>query len=260
MNDFYLTHLYPLHMSIYGDMGNVLTIKRKLKILGFNVIVQKVNPGEPLPSKTDFYFMGGGQDNDQFNIFQDLLSKKQKLIDDIENYIPILTICGGYQLLGKTFITGTGQTVEGIGLFPVETKALDASVKSRCIGNIIVELGITELEGKYIVGFENHGGQTYILNKDLAKPIGKTIVGYGNNFYEKEEGCIYKNAIGTYFHGSMLPKNPDFANWIIAKAIEVKSRIENRKLVAPISLIDDTISQKTHDNLIKRWMEEAKIN
>ena len=119
MFDFYLTHLYPIHMSIYGDMGNVITLKRKLKTLGYNVIIQNVNPNDELPIKTDFYFMGGGQDNDQYLIYKDLLNKKSKLIEDIENGVPALTICGGYQLLGNKFITGTGQLVEGIGIFPV---------------------------------------------------------------------------------------------------------------------------------------------
>jgi lipid II isoglutaminyl synthase (glutamine-hydrolysing) len=253
MIDFYLTHLYPLHMSIYGDMGNVITLRRKLKTMGYNVIIQNVNPTEPLPTKTDFYFMGGGQDNDQFLIFQDLLTKKTKLVADIEEGIPILSICGGYQLLGNKFLTGTGQIVEGIGIFPVETKAMDASVKSRCIGNIVVDLDIDGLKGVQLVGFENHGGQTYITNPTLAKPLGKTIVGYGNNFHEKFEGCIVKNAIGTYCHGSVLPKNPAFANWLITKALETKSRLENIQLQTSFSLVDDKISQKTHDNLIARW-------
>ena len=254
MFDFYLTHLYPIHMSIYGDMGNVITLKRKLKTLGYNVIIQNVNPMDELPIKTDFYFMGGGQDNDQYLIYKDLLNKKSKLIEDIENGVPALTICGGYQLLGNKFITGTGQLVEGIGIFPVETKAMDASVKSRCIGNIVVNVDIDGIQNTQMVGFENHGGQTYIVDSTKAKPIGKVVVGYGNNFHEKLEGCVYKNAIGTYCHGSVLPKNPQFTNWLITKAIETKAIIENREdLPKSFSLVDDSISQKTHQNLIKRW-------
>ncbi len=253
MTDFYLTHLYPLHMSIYGDMGNVITLRRKLKTMGYNVIIQNVNPGQDLPAQSDFYFMGGGQDNDQYLIFQDLLKKKDKLINDVNQGVPVLSICGGYQLLGKKFITGTGQMVEGIGIFPVETKAMDSSVKSRCIGNIVVDLEIEGLKGEKLVGFENHGGQTYIIDNSIAKPLGATLVGYGNNSFEKQEGCIINNAIGTYCHGSVLPKNPAFANWLITKALNTKSKLENIQLNTSFSLVDDRISQKTHDNLISRW-------
>jgi lipid II isoglutaminyl synthase (glutamine-hydrolysing) len=253
MNQFYLTHLYPNQMSIYGDMGNVLTMTRKLKKLGFEVVYQTVNIHEDLPAKTDFYFMGGGQDNDQYRIFQDLLTKKTKLIDDVNKGVGLMSICGGYQLLGESFVTGEGKSIEGIGLFPVTTKSLDASVSSRCIGNIVVELTIPDLKGQFIVGFENHGGQTYIKDLNKAKYLGKTIVGYGNNFDEGFEGCVYNNAIGTYLHGSCLPKNPNLANWLIKKSVETKSKIEGVEYTLNFSSVDDTIANHTQKNLIKRW-------
>lgn len=254
MNQFYLTHLYPQHMSIYGDMGNIITLKRKLKTLGFEVIYQEVNPSDPLPAKTDFYFMGGGQDADQIMVYQDLLTKKDKLIEDIENFVPILAICGGYQLLGQSFVTGLGESIEGIGIFPVITKSLDTKVSNRCIGNIIVELSIEGLESQKIVGFENHGGQTYINDSNLAKPIGKVLLGYGNNSIEKLEGCIYKNAIGSYMHGSCLPKNANLANWLIAKAIKTKSILEKVEYNNNYTLIDDKIANITQKNLINRFL------
>jgi lipid II isoglutaminyl synthase (glutamine-hydrolysing) len=253
MTQFYLTHLYPKHMSIYGDMGNIITLKRKLKTLGYEVIIQNVNPHDPLPAKSDFYFIGGGQDSDQYTIFQDLLTKKEQLIEDVESGVPLLSICGGYQLLGRQFVTGTGQSIEGIDLFPVNTKSMDSSVKNRCIGNIVIELNIEELKGQKIVGFENHGGQTYILDMIKSKPLGKTLIGYGNNYYDKLEGCVYKNAIGTYMHGSCLPKNPNLANWLIKQAIITKSQKEGTSLTYNMNLIDDTISIKTQANLITRW-------
>jgi lipid II isoglutaminyl synthase (glutamine-hydrolysing) len=243
-------------MSIYGDMGNIITIRRKLKSLGFEVITQDVNPNDNLPQKSDFYFIGGGQDNDQYLIFQDLLKKKDKLISDIENGVPLLSICGGYQLFGEKFVTGDGKSIEGLKLFPVETKSIDTSVNNRCIGNIVVNLDIPELKNQRIVGFENHGGQTYITNMHKAKPLGNVLIGYGNNHEEKVEGCIYKNAIGTYLHGSCLPKNPNLANWFIKKALETKSKIENIEFNINYDQLDDTIANKTHNNLIKRWIEQ----
>jgi lipid II isoglutaminyl synthase (glutamine-hydrolysing) len=253
MPKFFLTHLYPIHMSIYGDMGNIITLRRKLKVMGFEVVIQNVNPGDNLPAQSDFYFIGGGQDNDQYIIFQDLLNKKTQLLTDVEAGVPLFSICGGYQLLGNKFVTGDGKSIEGINLFPVDTKSMDASVKSRCIGNLVVELDIEELRGQKMVGFENHGGQTYIIDSSKAKPLGKVIVGYGNNSFEKLEGCIYKNAIGSYCHGSCLPKNPNLANWFIKQAIITKNMREGTQLSTNTSRIDDTIALKTQSNLIARW-------
>lgn len=244
-------------MSIYGDMGNIITLKRKLKVMGFEVVIQNVNPGDQLPVHSDFYFIGGGQDSDQYLIFQDLLTKQTQLLADIELGVPLLAICGGYQLLGSKFVTGDSKSIEGINLFPVDTKSQDSSVTSRCIGNLVIELDIDDLKGQKLVGFENHGGQTYIIDNQKAKPIGKVIVGFGNNSTEKLEGCIYKNAIGTYCHGSCLPKNPNLANWFIKQAITTKNIREGTDLSTNTSRIDDTIAIKTQSNLIARWT--AKI-
>ncbi len=254
-------------MSIYGDMGNILAMKHRLEQRSFEVVYQVGEVNKPLPEKTDFYFIGGGQDNEQYLIFQDLLKKKDKLIDDVENGSSLLSICGGYQLLGESFLTGDGRQIEGIGLFPVETKASDESVKSRCIGNLIVECQIPELDGYKLVGFENHGGQTIINYKDrklktegtdieqltvrnkTALPLGKTLSGFGNNVYDQTEGCVYKHSIGTYLHGSCLPKNPKLADWLIQKSLE-------SRLGEPVRLekIDDEIAEKTRDSLIARFL------
>ena len=121
----------------------------------------------------------------------------------------------------------------------------------------MVELDIEELKGQMIVGFENHGGQTYIIDNNKAKAIGKVIIGNGNNSVEKMEGCIYKNAIGSYCHGSCLPKNPNLANWFIKKSIETKNTLEGTSLSTNTSKIDDTIALKTQQNLIARWTSKV---
>jgi lipid II isoglutaminyl synthase (glutamine-hydrolysing) len=265
MNPFYLTHLYPDKMSIYGDMGNIIALRYKLKKLGFDVMYQQVNSGDPMPSQSDFYFMGGGQDSDQFEIFQDLLAKKDKLIEEVELGVPLLSICGGYQLLGEQFTTGSGKLIEGIGIFPVVTKSLDASVKSRCIGNLVVSSSLSDDDGQEIgqlVGFENHGGQTRATEnyaRANAKPLGTVMVGYGNNFEDKLEGCVYKNAIGTYLHGSCLPKNPNLANYMLTKALETKSFREEKeyKFSFPRSgYLDESIAHRTQASLITRWLAD----
>jgi len=255
---FYLTHLYPKEMSIYGDMGNIIALQYRLERYGFEVVYQEVNQGQNLPKNTDIYFIGGGQDKEQEIIFKDLETKKERLISDVEEGVPVLAICGGYQLLGKKFLTGEGLEIDGIGIFDVETKAPDASVKSRCIGNIIVKSMISGLLDDYFVGFENHSGQTHFLSYDKCKPLGKVLLGFGNNSSRVYEGCIYKNAIGTYMHGSCLPKNPELANFLIFKAIRNKAEKEE---IDPQFYLDlkkaefnDDISQETKKQLIQRLL------
>jgi lipid II isoglutaminyl synthase (glutamine-hydrolysing) len=218
-NKFHITHLYPKEMSIYGDQGNVIAIQRMLDKLGWEWIYQTVEVGQKLPKFNDFIFIGGGQDQDQYSITDDLLTKKFELKKLVEDGVSLLAICGGYQLLGQEFIDAKGQEMEGLGIFPVKTKALNGSVKSRCVGNIVVDCEFLRTK---LVGFENHGGQTYFTR--LANPLGKVIVGFGNNFVEKTEGCVHKNAIGTYLHGSCLPKNPSLTMWFINQALELKKQ------------------------------------
>lgn len=219
MNTIYITHLYPKEMSIYGDMGNILAIQFRLKQWGLDYIYQTVNLGESLPDKTDFYFLGGGQDADQLKVCRDLLTKKEFLSNDLlVKNIPMLAICGGYQLLGKEFITGNGQVIVGLDILPVVTKALDAKISSRATGNLLIASLIPELKGIELLGFENHSGQTYFLDS-AAIPLGKVIIGSGNNGVEKLEGCLYKNIVGTYLHGSCLPKNPELTDWFIQKIL-----------------------------------------
>lgn len=256
--DLYITHLYPHEMSLYGDMGNIIAMKYRLKQRGYNVIYQTVGQNQPLPERTDWYFIGGGQDKEQEIIYNDLLKKKHTLIADIENGVSLLAICGGYQLLGKSFLTSNEIEVEGIGIFDAVTKAPDKSIKSRSIGNIIVSCSIPELHGVKLVGFENHGGQTSFIdvdsnNKSQYKtkrgcyPLGEVIVGYGNNTVDKVEGCVYKNAVGTYMHGSCLPKNPELADWFI------KKMIAQAGLELNISEVNDDLEYQTKEFLIQRF-------
>lgn len=251
--NFYLTHLYPKEMSIYGDIGNVIALCYRLKKLGVEVIYQPVHLGYSLPIKSDMYFIGGGQDKEQYNIFKDLLTRKEHLINDIESGVPVLAICGGYQLLGKKFITGEGNTIEGLGVLPVETVAPDNSIKSRVIGNVVVECLIPELIGTKLVGFENHSGRTNFIDTNKAFPLGKIIVGSGDNTDKKHEGCIYKNVIGTYMHGACLPKNPELCSYIIKKALEIKVQKEKKEICytnSNFDQIDDTIALSAKQYII----------
>ena len=275
MARFFITHLYPRQMSIYGDQGNILTLQYRLRAMGIEPAYQTVDLGEPLPEKTDFYFIGGGQDNEQYLIFKDLLTKKDKLIEDIINGVGLLAICGGYQLLGKSFLTGDGREISGIGLFPVVTKAPDTSVKSRCIGNLVSKCLLPELKDYWLIGFENHSGQTYfdpeiqiesleqsIMNdispdsklesklKNLnstARPLAKVVIGYGNNSQEKLEGCVVNRAIGTYMHGPCLAKNPKLADWFIQSFLADKQ-------ISTTQVVDDSIVELLRKQLLHRFV------
>jgi CobQ-like glutamine amidotransferase family enzyme len=218
-------------MSIYGDIGNILAMQKTLQKIDWEYVYQTVEVGQDMPQYNDWIFIGGGQDLDQSKITLDLLSRKQQIQEMVEDGVCVLAICGGYQLLGSEFVSGTGENMQGLDIFPVITKSQDKKLKSRCIGNIVIE---SELLGCKLVGFENHGGQTTRSNptanstsasstqeKEFS-PLGKVLLGYGNNFRDKIEGCVYKNAVGTYLHGSCLPKNPELVMWFIDKVAERK--------------------------------------
>lgn len=252
---FYITHLYPKEMSIYGDIGNILFMQKQLIGLGMEPIYTQVGIGEKLPQRTDFYFIGGGQDKEQELIAADLLTKKTVLQCDIEDQkSSMLAICGGYQILGREFLTGEGVQIPGLNIIPVTTRAADTSVKSRCIGNILIECNIPELKGQKLVGFENHSGQTYFTDNQSsgAYPLGKTLVGFGNNWEQKIEGCVYKGLVGTYLHGSCLPKNPELCNWLISQAF--KNKHEN---LPDFDTIQNTISIAAKNLITKRMLAKG---
>lgn len=203
-----ILQLYPRDMNIYGDWGNVLTIKRRLEWHGYGTKLLEYNQGDAFPQNADIIIGGGGQDSGQDSIQTDLLKIAPTLRALAEDEVPMLMICGLYQLFGKFFKTQDGHIIEGIGLLDIETHA----GSERLIGNIVT----TNSEFGDIIGYENHSGQTY-LGKDVL-PLGKVIKGAGNNGQDDTEGARYKNVIATYMHGSLLPKNPLIADFLIEKA------------------------------------------
>ncbi len=208
-----LLHLYPDRMNIYGDYGNIITLQKRMKWRGIKHDYIPHYTGDKLKGDYDLIFMGGGQDKGQIYAAQDLLHHKSLLHDHYRRNVPILTICGGYQLFGNYFITSTGEQIPGIEVFNVVTKATEV----RMIGNIVID---SPVFGE-LVGFENHSGNTELL--EGAKPLGIVKKGFGNNNDDKQEGFFVNNAIGTYLHGSFLPKNPKVADFLIQKAIALQT-------------------------------------
>ncbi len=212
--------LYPDLMSTYGDRGNIIALSYRLKKRGIKPIVHKISVNEPgeLILKMDIIFMGGAQDKQQEIVNIDLKNNKGKYLKDaIENGIPSLFVCGAYQFLGKYYKAADGTIIDGLGAFDLYTENPGINFP-RCIGNIIVE---TKLFPKIkLVGFENHGGRTYLRDKKLA--FAKVVKGFGNNGEDLTEGIFYKNSFGTYLHGPILPKNPELSDYLIKKALERK--------------------------------------
>ena len=238
MNEKQITilQLYPRDMNIYGDWGNTLTLKRRLEWHGYTVILKEYNPGDVFPDDVDLIVGGGGQDSGQDIIQQDILKIGSKLHDLANDNMPMLMICGLYQMFGKFFKTQDGHVIEGISLLDIETHA----GPERLTGNIITK----NAQFGDIIGYENHSGQTF-LGKNVA-PLGKVIKGAGNNGQDETEGARYNNIIASYMHGSLLPKNPAIADFLIEQAAMRKHGSFNP------TVVDDRFAQLARDIAAKR--------
>ena len=225
-----IAHLYPKMLNIYGDYGNVLTLRRRCEWRDISVTIDEIEIGDSM-SEHDIYFMGGGQDIQQIAVSKELQLNKEFLKEEQSRNAVFLAICGGYQLLGHYYQPVDSDRLEGIGLLDVYTVA----GYTRFIGNVTAE--VDYLPRKTLVGFENHSGLTYLNGE--TKPISKIIVGKGNNGKDGTEGARYKNVFGTYLHGSFLPKNPQFADYLIELALGSKPEP-----------LDDTIENLAHEALV----------
>ena len=227
-------HLYPKLLNIYGDGGNIITLKKRAEWRGgVNVTIDEINSGDTNISEHDIYFIGGGQDLQQIEVSKELQRHKVFLTAERDRGAVFLGICGGYQLMGHYYQPHEGDKLMGISLLDAYTIAGN----KRFIGNVTV--GQAMPDNDILVGFENHSGLTYLQGD--TKPIGKVIVGNGNNGEDKTEGAMFKNVFGTYMHGSFLPKNPKFADYLLELALGEK-----------LEPLDDTIESNTHKALINK--------
>lgn len=233
-----LAYLYPKLLNIYGDRGNVLTLQKRCSFRGINLSISTIDIKESIDyEKFDIYFIGGGQDQEQVVVSEDLQTKKNGLIGAVERNSVFLAVCGGYQLLGKFYRAQNGSELKGIEALDLYT----VSGNKRMIGNVLCQ----DLESKKtLVGFENHSGKTYLGSS--LKPLAKVIRGGGNNGEDGFEGVRYKNIFGTYLHGSLLPKNPDLADRIIRLAMERKGL---EMLEIKVDDLIETIAHKKAERL-----------
>ena len=236
-----ICHLYPDILNLYGDRGNIITMKRRLEGRGIKVNIDECSIGQPLNAdKYDIFFIGGGQDLEQEVLLRDLSSgKAQDIRTAVEEEKTFLAICGGYQMLGEYYKTWDGVQLDFIGAIGVHT----IGAKERMIGNYMFRT-TPESGDTVVVGFENHSGKTY-LSEQVA-PLGMMLSGNGNNGEDKTEGARYKNVFGTYSHGSLLPKNPVLCDFILQTALN--HRYDGAEPLAPL---DDTLELNAH-----RYMQE----
>jgi len=233
--------LYPDLMNIYGDRGNILTLLKRAEWRDFEARLIELGRGTTKRmDEVDVFFFGGGQDREQALVYQDLLEAKQSPLERaVAAGASVLAVCGGYQLLGHYYQTGDGERYPGIGLIDVRTEA----GKRRFIGDVIVDTTLVDLQPTTLVGFENHSGRTYLGPK--ARPLGRVRIGFGNNGEDHTEGCLQGGILGTYLHGSLLPKNPHLADHLIRSSLR-------RRGITDLAPLDDAAEIAAHGQILAR--------
>lgn len=229
-----LYHLYPHHLNLYGDRGNMLALIQRAKWRSLGVNLVEVQPGEKINfTSCDLLFMGGGQDYEQKLVAEDLKQRRGEMIKALEEGMVILAICGSYQLLGQHYYSARSEKIPGLEILELYTRAGG----KRLISNIVTRCSLWD-PPRNLAGFENHAGRTYLAPG--LQPLGEVITGFGNNGKDKTEGVIYKNVIGTYMHGALLPKNPWLTDYLLQKALIYRNQ------EFEFEPLDDTLEKEAH--------------
>lgn len=250
-----LGHLYGDLLNLYADRGNIITLRQRCAWRGIELDVRQIGMAEVFhPGGFDMLFIGGGQDGDQRFMAEDLFRlKADGLRGALADGVPMLVVCGGYQLCGHYYQPAEGPRLPGLGLFDLHTVHPGQRVQ-RCIGNVVVEWtddgqgsGPEGGGRRTLVGFENHGGRTYL--GPGARPLGRVLRGFGNNAQDGTEGAVVHHAYGTYLHGSLLPKNPHLADHLLLLALR------RRRPGATLAPLDDALEWRAHDVMVQRTMQ-----
>lgn len=232
-------HLYPDLLNLYGDRGNIACMMKRCIWRGIEAEKIEFNTGDEIDfTSLDIVLLGGGSDREQRIVCKNLLEIQQQFKEYVEDNGVVIAVCGGYQLLGTYYKTDKGM-IEGLNLVDIYTE----QGEGRLIDNIVLESGICDMP---VVGFENHGGRTYINDNE---PFGKVLYGCGNDESSGYEGVVYKNVIGTYLHGPLLPKNPHVCDWLIQRALERK--------YGPVTLspLDDSREKEANEYIFHRFVK-----
>lgn len=239
-----ILYLYPDMLELYGDYGNIQVLKYRLEKRNFYCIIDRYSIGDNPPdfSSYDLVFAGGGADQEQSILADDLIKYKENIKEAIQNGTFFLLICGAYQLFGKYYKGVDGNVISGLDVFPYYTEAIEDR-KKRCIGNIILNVKLGGISTK-VIGFENHGGQTF----DVFSPFGDVLFGNGNKFGDSKEGFFLDNVIATYLHGPLLSKNPVLTDFILKYCLD-------RKYNKDIKLdpLNDSFEELCRKELLERF-------
>jgi lipid II isoglutaminyl synthase (glutamine-hydrolysing) len=238
-----VSHLYPDYLNIYADRGNIAVLARRAAWRRHELEVRAITVGDAIrPGDFDLLYVGGGQDREQALVANDLAAKREAVIAAVEGGAAVLAVCGGYQLLGRSYRDFHGVDLPGVGLFPLETVAGER----RMIGDVLLECELEPRSRRTLAGFENHAGRT--LLDAGAEPLGRVISGFGNDGESGFEGCRVGRAVGTYLHGPLLPRNPWFADWVLAQALAHATGGE-----APaLEPLDDELETQAHAVSMRR--------
>lgn len=230
-------HLYPDLLNLYGDRGNIACLEQRLKWRGIEVeTVEVMADEEPDFTKYDIVLLGGGSDKEQVTVCEKLRKIRFAFRDYVEKDGVVLALCGGYEILGKYFSNAEGK-FEGLDLVDIYTELGN----ERMFANVILE---SDMAAMPVVGFTNHSGRTFIGE---GKALGKVVAGYGNEGAEGYEGVVYKNVIGTYLYGPLLPKNPEVTDWLLSRALERKYG------TAELAPLDDSVEKAGNEYICKRF-------
>lgn len=249
MKELKILYLYPDILELYGDFGNIQVLRYRLEQRGFKAVIEPYSIGDTPPNFCDYdlVFAGGGADQEQGILAEDLITYKENIKEAIDNGTFFLLICGAYQLFGKYYKDVEGNIIPGLEVFDYYTEAINDR-KKRCIGNVVIEANLNGKQTK-IIGFENHGGQTF----DIDTPFGNVLFGNGNKFGDTKEGFFLDNVIATYLHGPLLSKNPELTDYIIKYCLDRK--YDEDIILQPL---DDEFENKCREQLLDRFLNTEK--
>ena len=248
MKELKILYLYPDILELYGDFGNIQVLRYRLEKRGIKATIVPYSIGDDAPNFNDYdlVFAGGGADQEQGILSKDLVQYSDNIKEAVNNGVFFLLICGAYQLFGKYYKDADGNVIPGLHIFDYYTEAL-ADKKKRCIGNIVIKSKLNNMETE-IIGFENHGGQTF----DINTPFVTVLYGNGNKFGDTQEGFFKDNVIATYLHGPLLSKNPELADYIIKYCLDKKYN-DNIQLAN----LDDSFENLCRKQLLERFLKNS---
>lgn len=249
MKELKILYLYPDILELYGDFGNIQVLKYRLEKRGIKASITPYSIGDTAPdfTKFDLVFSGGGADQEQGILSEDLIKYKDNIKEAVKNGVFFLLICGSYQLFGKYYKSADGNIIPGLEIFDYYTEAIQDRQK-RCIGNIVINTKLNDKETK-VIGFENHGGQTF----NIDTPFGDVLYGNGNKFGDTKEGFMKQNVIATYLHGPLLSKNPELTDYIIKYCLDRKY---NEDII--LDPLNDDFENKCREQLLNRFLNRVE--